>query len=81
MGQALYDIAASRAGLFTTRQAASAGYPPPLLAHHQKAGRIARVRRGVYRLIHFPPRRRTSVTTAELWEVEAVLAPFGGIKG
>jgi hypothetical protein len=45
--QALYDIAASQEGLFTTRQAAAAGYSPPLLAHHQKAGRIARVRRGI----------------------------------
>ena len=52
--QALYDIAASQDGLFTTRQAAAAGYSDPLLAHHQKVGRIVRIRRGIYRLVHFP---------------------------
>ena len=36
--QALYDIAASQDGLFTTRQAAAAGYSDPLLAHYQKVG-------------------------------------------
>ena len=45
--QALYDVAASQEGLFTTRQAAAAGYSDPLLAHHQKAGNIARIRRGI----------------------------------
>ena len=65
--QALYDVAASQEGLFTTRQAASAGYSPPLLAHHQKAGRITRVRRGIYRLIHFPPGEHEELVTAWLW--------------
>ena len=65
--QALYDVAASQEGLFTTRQASSAGYSPPLLAHHQKAGRITRVRRGIYRLIHFPPGEHEELVTAWLW--------------
>jgi len=65
--QALYDVAASQEGLFTTRQATSAGYSPPLLAHHQKAGRIARVRRGIYRLIHYPPGEHEELVTAWLW--------------
>jgi predicted transcriptional regulator of viral defense system len=65
--QALYDVAASQEGLFTTRQAASAGYSPPLLAHHQKAGRITRVRRGIYRLIHYPPGEHEEVVAAWLW--------------
>ncbi|EQD81076.1 hypothetical protein B1A_00212, partial [mine drainage metagenome] len=52
--QALYDIAAAQEGLFTTQQAAVAGYSLPLLAHHQKTGRVARIRRGIYRLVHFP---------------------------
>jgi Transcriptional regulator, AbiEi antitoxin len=47
--QALYDIAAAQEGLFTTKQAAAAGYSPPLLAHYQKTARIARIRRGIYR--------------------------------
>jgi len=65
--QALYDVAATQEGLFTTRQAASAGYSPPLLAHHQKAGRITRVRRGIYRLIHFPHGEHEELLTAWLW--------------
>jgi predicted transcriptional regulator of viral defense system len=65
--QALYDIAASQEGAFTIRQAADAGYSPPLLAHHQKTGRIARIRRGIYRLVHFPPGEHEELVTAWLW--------------
>jgi predicted transcriptional regulator of viral defense system len=73
--QALYDVAATQEGLFTTRQAAAAGYSPPLLAHHQKAGRIARIRRGIYRLVHFPPGEQEELVTAWLWtEAKGVLS-------
>jgi len=65
--QALYDVASSQEGLFTTRQAASAGYSPPLLAHHQKSGRIARLQRGIYRLVHFPPGNHEELVAAWLW--------------
>lgn len=73
--QALYDVAASQEGLFTTRQAAAAGYSDPLLAHHQKAGRIARIRRGIYRLVHFPAGEHEDLVAAWLWaESAAVLS-------
>ena len=65
--QALYDIAAAQEGLFTTKQAAAAGYSPPLLAHYQKTGRIARRRRGIYRLVHFPSGEQEELVTAWLW--------------
>jgi predicted transcriptional regulator of viral defense system len=65
--QALYDIGASQEGQFTTQQAAAAGYSRPLLAHHEKAGRIARIRRGIYRLVHFPPGEHEELITAWLW--------------
>jgi predicted transcriptional regulator of viral defense system len=65
--QSLYDTAASQEGLFTTRQAAAAGYSDPLLAHYQKAGRIARIRRGIYRLAHFPSGEQEELVTAWLW--------------
>jgi len=65
--QALYDVAASQEGLFTTQQAATAGYSAPLLSHHQKAGRIARVRRGIYRLVHFPPGEQEDLVAVWLW--------------
>lgn len=73
--QALYDIAASQEGFFTTRQAAAAGYSAPLLAHHRKAGRITRIRRGVYRLVHFPAGDHEDLVVAWLWaEAAAVLS-------
>jgi len=65
--QMLYDTAASPDGLFTTRQAAAAGYSDPLLAHYQKVGRISRIRRGIYRLVHFPSGQQEDVVTAWLW--------------
>ena len=73
--QALYDVAAAQEGLFTTRQAATAGYSPPLLTHHQKAGRIVRIRRGIYRLVHFPPGEHEELVTAWLWtDAQGVLS-------
>ncbi len=69
--EALYEIAASQEGLFTTQQASSAGYSAPLLAHHQKAGRIARLRRGIYRLVHFPPGEHEELVAAWLWAEQA----------
>jgi predicted transcriptional regulator of viral defense system len=73
--QALYDVAASQEGLFTTKQAAAAGYSPPLLAHHQKTGRIARIRRGIYRLVHFPPGEHEELVAAWLWsDAQGVLS-------
>src|SRR5258708_32172472 len=65
--QALYDIASSQEGLFTTQQAAAAGYSAPLLAHHQKPGPIARIRGGIYRLVHFPSGEQEELVTAWLW--------------
>lgn len=41
--QALYDIAAAQEGLFTPPSKPRAPAMPPLFAHHQKAGRIARI--------------------------------------
>jgi predicted transcriptional regulator of viral defense system len=73
--QALYDVAASQEGLFTTQQAAAAGYSPPLLAHHQKVGRIVRLRRGIYRLVHFPQGEQEELVTAWLWtDAQGVLS-------
>jgi len=63
----LFAIAAAQDGLFTTRQAAEAGYSPQLLAHHRAAGRMIRVRRGVYRLVHFPAGDHEDVTAVWLW--------------
>ena len=63
----LFEIAAAQDGLFTTQQAAEAGYSPQLLAHHLGAGRVIRVRRGVYRLVHFPAGDHEDLTVLWLW--------------
>ena len=63
----LFEIAAAQEGLFTTQQAAEAGYSPQLLAHHLDAGRMIRVRRGIYRLVHFPMGDHEDLTVVWLW--------------
>jgi predicted transcriptional regulator of viral defense system len=63
----LFEVAAAQDGLFTTQQAAEAGYSPQLIAHHLQAGRMIRVRRGVYRLVHFPAGDHEDLTGIWLW--------------
>lgn len=67
----LYETAASQDGLFTTRQAAEAGYSPPLLIHYQRKAKVARVRRGIYRLVHFPAGEHEQLAVAWLWSEQA----------
>jgi predicted transcriptional regulator of viral defense system len=67
----LFETAASQAGLFTSEQAARAGYSPQLLAHHLRSGRILRVRRGIYRLVHFPAGEHEDLVAAWLWSGRA----------
>lgn len=64
---ALFEVASGQEGLFTTVQAADAGYSPQLLQKHLHAGRIQRVRRGVYRLVHFPPGDHEDLAAVWLW--------------
>jgi predicted transcriptional regulator of viral defense system len=63
----LYEIAGTQSGHFTTRQAADAGYSPQLLLKHIRAGRVVRIRRGIYRLVHFPPGEHEEMVVAWLW--------------
>lgn len=63
----LYEKAAAQAGLFTTQQAAEAGYSPQLLVHHVQAGKVVRLRRGLYRLVHFPAGEYEDLVAAWLW--------------
>lgn len=63
----LYEIAAAQDGHFTTRQAAEAGYSFHALLKHVKAGRVARDRRAVYRLVHFPAGDREDLAVIWLW--------------
>lgn len=71
----LYETAAAQQGLFTTKQAAEAGFSPQLLIHHLHAGKVARVLRGIYRLVHFPPTEHEELVAAWLWsEMAGVLS-------
>lgn len=66
----LFEVAAAQDGLFTTRQAAEAGYSPQLLAHHLDT-RMIRVRRGIYRLVHFPAGEHEDLAVVWLWSEHA----------
>jgi predicted transcriptional regulator of viral defense system len=63
----LYETASAQDGHFTTQQAADAGYSSQLLLKHIHAGRVARARRGVYRLVHFPAGDHEELAVVWLW--------------
>lgn len=63
----LYRIAETQSGYFTSSQAKEAGYSSPLLRKHVVAGRFAHVRRGIYRLVYFPPMENEEFVVLWLW--------------
>lgn len=63
----LFEIAQGQNGYFTTRQAASAGYSPQLLHKYLQNRTVTRVRRGVYRLVHFPASQEEDLVPLWLW--------------
>jgi predicted transcriptional regulator of viral defense system len=67
----LFETAGAQDGYFTTKQAADAGYSSQLLLKHNRAGRVARTRRGIYRLIHFPAGEHEELVIAWLWSERA----------
>jgi predicted transcriptional regulator of viral defense system len=67
----LYTIAASQDGYFTTQQARQAGYSDQLLFKYLHANRIARARRSVYRIVHFPSSEHEDLTVIWLWSERA----------
>lgn len=63
----LYRMAESQAGYFTAQQALAAGMDRSTLRHHARpGGRYERVRRGLYRLRHFPSSAHEHVMAAWL---------------
>src|SRR5687768_2373690 len=67
----LYETAVGQEGLFTSLQAADAGYSAQLLVHHVRSGRVLRVRRGIYRIVHFPAGEHEELVAAWLWSERA----------
>lgn len=51
----LHEFASVQGGQFTAGQAREAGFSPQLLQDHLKDGRLLRLHRGVYRLVHGYP--------------------------
>jgi predicted transcriptional regulator of viral defense system len=51
---ALMTIAQDQQGYFTTKQAIESGYADNTHPYHVRAGNWERVRRGIYRMTHFP---------------------------
>lgn len=67
----LFEIGSAQEGYFTTRQAAEAGYSSQLLIKHIRAGRVTRIRRGIYRFVHFPAGEHEELVVAWLWSDRA----------
>ncbi len=67
----LYETASAQDGYFTTEQARMAGYSRQLLQKHLQAGRVTRIRRGVYRLVHFPAGEHEDLAIVWLWSEQA----------
>jgi hypothetical protein len=61
----LFVVAAGQAGLFTAKQAGAAGLYRQLLRRYVEHGRVRRVRRGIYRIVHYPAAEHEEL--AELW--------------
>lgn len=67
----LFETAVVQEGLFTTKQAAAAGYSPQLLTHYVRTGKAVRLRRGIYRLVHFPAGEHEELVATWLWSEQA----------
>jgi len=63
----LFTVAQAQGGYFTTTQAAAAGYSRPLLHKYLARGKMERVRRGIYRLVHFPAGEHEDLVALWLW--------------
>ncbi len=63
----LYETAEGQAGLFALAQAEACGYSSQHLQKHLRAGRILRVRRGVYRLAQYPAGDHEEFVALWLW--------------
>ena len=67
----LFAVAQAQSGYFTTAQAAQSGYSRPLLHKYLATGKVVRVRRGVYRVVHFPASEHEDLIVLWLWAEQA----------
>jgi len=64
---ALIDLAARQAGLFTTHQAVELGYSHQAQQTHIRSGSWDRIHRGIYRLAALPPADHEAFAFYHLW--------------
>jgi predicted transcriptional regulator of viral defense system len=64
---ALYELAAPQVGYFSAAQARDVGYSLPLLQYYLGRGRLQRVARGIFRLVHFPAGEHEDLVVLWLW--------------
>lgn len=67
----LFQVASGQDGLFTTEQADRAGFYRQLLRRYVEFGRVRRVRRGIYRIVHYPPGEHEELAEVWLWSKQA----------
>ena len=65
--QALFRLAVKQEGLFSARQASSAGCSQQLLAKYVASGRVERVQRALYRIADFPAGEHEGLVAVWLW--------------
>lgn len=71
----LFQAASDQDGYFTTVQAREAGYSTQLLLKYIRNGRVRHIRRGIYRLVHFPAGEHEDLSILWLWsEQEGVFS-------
>lgn len=63
----LFELASAQEGYVTNEQARDAGYSLPLLQFHIRRGRLERARRGILRLVHYPPGEHEDLVCLWLW--------------
>ncbi len=63
----LFAVAQAQSGYFTTAQAARCGYSRPLLHKYLATGKMVRVRRGIFRIVHFPASEHEDLVVLWLW--------------
>lgn len=63
----LYGLAEGQSGHFSAQQADEIGFYPQRLRKFLLSKRIERVRRGIYRLTHFPPGEHEELVVYWLW--------------
>ena len=63
----LYDLASAHGGLFTTREARSAGLTYRQLSHYVDTGALERVAHGIYRLDQHPVHPHIDLIVVALW--------------